>query len=206
MIQIQPVRSRTTILLILIFFLIGLLSACQPAAVEEINLPTETLQPTRTPTTAPTATPPWIREGWEIIWQDEFDGEQLDPEKWTMEIGGHGWGNNEKQFYVDRPENVRLEDGHLVIEANNEFFIRRHLHLVVSKLRTSSHLPMDVWKLVCSCLMDRGSGQLSGCLGVILVQYRGHLVVRLILWNILVANQHGCMVRFMVQVIPDRVA
>ena len=104
----------------------GMFSACQPVPEPEVIPPTETKQPTLTPTAEPTPTPPWVLEGWEIIWQDEFDGEQLDPDKWTMEIGGHGWGNNEKQFYVDRPENVRLEDGHLVIEAINEFFIRRH--------------------------------------------------------------------------------
>lgn len=66
------------------------------------------------------------REGWELVWHDEFDGEVIDPEKWTMEIGGHGWGNNEKQFYTDRLENVRLEDGYLVLEARDEFFVRRH--------------------------------------------------------------------------------
>jgi beta-glucanase (GH16 family) len=74
----------------------------------------------------PESTPAWEREGWTLIWQDEFDGDVIDPEKWVMEIGGHGWGNNEKQFYTDHPENVRLEDGHLIIEAHNEFFIRRH--------------------------------------------------------------------------------
>ncbi|MFU8826841.1 MAG: family 16 glycosylhydrolase [Brevefilum sp.] len=71
-------------------------------------------------------TPEWERAGWTLIWADEFDGEVLDPSKWVMEIGGHGWGNNEKQFYTDLPENVRLEDGQLVIEARDEFFVRRH--------------------------------------------------------------------------------
>lgn len=47
--------------------------------------------------------------GWQLIWQDEFDGPvgaPPDPEKWTPEIGGHGWGNAEWQYYTDRPENV----------------------------------------------------------------------------------------------------
>jgi len=79
-----------------------------------------------TPTMTPEPTPEWERPGWTLIWHDEFEGEELDPEKWVAEIGGHGWGNNEYQFYTDRPENVRLEDGKLVIEARDEFFIRRH--------------------------------------------------------------------------------
>jgi len=87
--------------------------------------PTPTSLPP-TPTITPEPTPEWERSGWTLIWQDEFEGSELDPEKWVAEIGGHGWGNNEYQFYTDRPENVRLEKGNLVIEARKEFFIRRH--------------------------------------------------------------------------------
>lgn len=79
-----------------------------------------------TPTITPEPTPEWERSGWTLIWQDEFEASELDSEKWVAEIGGHGWGNNEYQFYTDRPENIRLEDGNLVIEARKEFFIRRH--------------------------------------------------------------------------------
>ncbi|MCJ7616405.1 MAG: glycoside hydrolase family 16 protein [Desulfobacterales bacterium] len=68
----------------------------------------------------------WEREGWTLLWQDEFDGKVLDPGKWEMEIGGHGWGNYERQFYTDRTENVRLEDGLLFIEARDEKFITRN--------------------------------------------------------------------------------
>ena len=87
--------------------------------------PTPTSLPP-TPTITPEPTPEWERPGWTLIWQDEFEASELDPEKWVAEIGGHGWGNNEYQFYTDRPENIRLEDGNLVIEARKEFFIRRH--------------------------------------------------------------------------------
>jgi beta-glucanase (GH16 family) len=89
-----------------------------------VQSPQPTLEPTQEPTPEPP--PEWELEGWTLIWQDEFDGEELDPSRWEMEIGGHGWGNNEWQFYTDRPENVRLEDGFLVIEARDEFFVRRN--------------------------------------------------------------------------------
>lgn len=58
--------------------------------------------------------------GWTLEWSDEFNGAALDRTKWVTETGGHGWGNNEMQFYTGRPENMRLEDGHLVIEARKE--------------------------------------------------------------------------------------
>jgi beta-glucanase (GH16 family) len=76
------------------------------------------------PAAAPT--PDWDREGWTLVWQDEFDGETLDADSWQFDIGGSGWGNNEWQFYTDRPDNVRLEDGMLVIEAREEKFVSRN--------------------------------------------------------------------------------
>jgi beta-glucanase (GH16 family) len=72
------------------------------------------------------AEPDWNREGWTLVWQDEFDGDTIDPEKWTYDIGGSGWGNNEWQFYTDRPENARIENGMLVIEAREEQFVSRN--------------------------------------------------------------------------------
>ena len=58
----------------------------------------------------------------ELVWGDEFDGDTIDPSNWTFDIGGGGWGNGEAQYYTDRPENARIEDGHLVIELRQERF------------------------------------------------------------------------------------
>jgi beta-glucanase (GH16 family) len=59
---------------------------------------------------------------WQLVWSDEFDYNGLpDPAKWGYDIGGHGWGNKELQFYTkDRKENARVQDGHLIIEAKRE--------------------------------------------------------------------------------------
>ncbi len=88
---------------------------------------TLTPAPTATPepTLAPTVTPVWLREGWELVWQDEFEGNDIDSSNWTFDIGGHGWGNDESQVYTDRPENARLEDGLLIIDAREERFVSR---------------------------------------------------------------------------------
>ncbi len=64
--------------------------------------------------------------GWVLDWSDEFDGKALDHAKWVEEFGGHGFGNNELQFYTARPENVRVEGGNLVIEARREAWEGRH--------------------------------------------------------------------------------
>lgn len=57
---------------------------------------------------------------WTLVWNDEFEGSAIDPTNWTLATGGWGWGNAEKQYYTDKPENARVEDGHLVIEAREE--------------------------------------------------------------------------------------
>ncbi len=60
--------------------------------------------------------------GWHMVWSDEFDRDGApDLAKWTCDVGGDGWGNRELQFYTkDRLENVRVEGGHLIIEARRE--------------------------------------------------------------------------------------
>lgn len=61
----------------------------------------------------------------EIVWQDEFDYEGLpNPTKWDYDVGGHGWGNNELQYYADgRLENSRVENGNLIIESRYENYM-----------------------------------------------------------------------------------
>lgn len=61
-----------------------------------------------------------VPRGWELVWSDEFGGDTIDPANWTFDIGGWGWGNGEAQYYTDRPENARVEDGMLVIEGRQE--------------------------------------------------------------------------------------
>ena len=63
------------------------------------------------------ATNDWEIEGWNIVWQDEFDKDSLDLTKWSREIGGHGWGNNELQFYTDSDSNSYVENGNLILKA-----------------------------------------------------------------------------------------
>ncbi|GAC1651223.1 MAG: glycoside hydrolase family 16 protein [Acidobacteriaceae bacterium] len=61
--------------------------------------------------------------GWKLVWADEFNGknrDRVDPAKWSVVTGGKGFGNKELETYTDRTENIRQEDGNLVIEARKE--------------------------------------------------------------------------------------
>lgn len=57
-----------------------------------------------------------------LVWADDFDSSGvLDTKKWSFETGYIR--NNEMQFYTNsRPENARVENGLLVIEARNDSF------------------------------------------------------------------------------------
>ncbi len=65
---------------------------------------------------------PVLAQEWELVWSDEFDYEGLpDDTKWDYDVGGHGWGNQESQYYTaNREKNARVEDGMLIIEAHKE--------------------------------------------------------------------------------------
>ena len=54
---------------------------------------------------------------------DEFAGKRVDRATWRFDTARNktGWFNNERQYYSDdRPENARIDDGALVIEARRE--------------------------------------------------------------------------------------
>ena len=51
---------------------------------------------------------------WRLVWADEFNYTGLpDPAKWSYDVGGHGWGNKESQYYTDR----RKENDSVVLLA-----------------------------------------------------------------------------------------
>lgn len=62
-----------------------------------------------------------LRQGYHLVWSDEFDYEGMpNPEKWSYDLGNHQWANREQQAYTNRPSNVYVKDGKLVIKAQRE--------------------------------------------------------------------------------------
>lgn len=61
-----------------------------------------------------------------LVWAEEFDGPTLNTADWNIEVSGFGGGNNEAQYYTDRPSNLRIEDGVLVLEARKEEYEGKH--------------------------------------------------------------------------------
>ena len=97
-----------------LFFSISLLVAAIMASCSPTGLKMPQL-PTSSPALAE------LPGGWKLIWNDEFDapaGSPPDPAKWTFDLGGEGWGNQEWEYYTDQPENAATDGaGSLVIRA-----------------------------------------------------------------------------------------
>lgn len=63
--------------------------------------------------------------GWQLVWNDEFNGSSVDLTKWGFDIGDGcpgncNWGNNELQYYTSRATNVFVTNGMLNIVARKE--------------------------------------------------------------------------------------
>ncbi len=56
-------------------------------------------------------------QNWQLVWSDEFDGSTLNTNVWAPVNMGTGFGNKELQYYSSRPQNLKLENGNLVITA-----------------------------------------------------------------------------------------
>lgn len=60
-----------------------------------------------------------------LVMSDEFDTEGApDSSIWKFDIGtgDNGWGNQELQYYTNRTENVKVDNGYLLITAKKEDF------------------------------------------------------------------------------------
>lgn len=62
--------------------------------------------------------------GYDLAWNDEFEGNQVKSQNWSFETGtgcpNCGWGNNELQYY--RRENTTVGEGVLTIAARQESY------------------------------------------------------------------------------------
>ena len=67
--------------------------------------------------------PPPSPGAWSFTWSDEFEGEDGDPldsSVWGYETGYVR--NNEAQYYSTRLENSRIDNGHALIDARQDFW------------------------------------------------------------------------------------
>jgi len=69
------------------------------------------------------AIPYATQPGWTLTWSDEFnepDGSGVNPNNWSFDTGGGGWGNYELEYYTAGTANAVVSNGALVITAMAE--------------------------------------------------------------------------------------
>ncbi|MCB0281668.1 MAG: glycoside hydrolase family 16 protein [Calditrichaeota bacterium] len=95
-------------------------------------------------------------EKWLLTWQDEFNDSQIDMSKWTYDTGGHGFGNNEWQYYTNRSQNSFIDDTCLVIEARRESF--EGSDYTSARLKTQSLAQWQYGKFEIRAKLPQGQG------------------------------------------------
>jgi beta-glucanase (GH16 family) len=93
-----------------LLFILSAFAGCNKNASTEVVLPP--------PVDSIPALPGWTR-----VWNDEFEGNNVDLGKWEYEVNGNGGGNNELQYYTARAQNSYIDSGSLVIEARKESYL-----------------------------------------------------------------------------------
>lgn len=73
--------------------------------------------------------PSFAQDAWQLVWEDEFEGSQLNSDNWSAQTGTGtayglpaGWGNNELQYYTNSSDNIVVSNGTLKIIAREQNF------------------------------------------------------------------------------------
>jgi len=98
----------------------------------------------------------------QLVFADEFDTDgPPNPEVWNIDLGygQFGWGNDEWQRYTDSPDNLRVENGNLVITALcNEPCGKRDESVTSARITTNDKYEFKYGKVVARIKVPVGSG------------------------------------------------
>lgn len=99
-----------------------------------------------------------VHAGWKLVFSDEFNAAGLpDSTKWNYDVGGHGWGNNEKQFYLKQsPQNSYVKNGNLFIVAQQQKV--EHCNYTSAKLTTYETFEFQYGKVEVMAKLPKGKG------------------------------------------------
>ena len=91
-----------------------------------------------------------------LRWADEFDGNALNSRFWSVDEWPARKVNDEDQAYVNAPENLRIEDGKLIIEAHKVSGRDAQYHS--GRIHSSGKLDFMYGRLDVRAKLPRGQG------------------------------------------------
>ena len=123
-----------------------------PQANQNINNPTLEI-----PVTFPVADGDTLT----LVWSEEFNGPEIDPEVWFFATGdgaekdlAGGWGNNELQYYL--PDNAMIVNGVLEITARRETV--GNLDYTSARINTEDRFAFQYGRIEASIKLPPGQG------------------------------------------------
>ena len=119
-------------IIILIIIFLSVLPACGGSSENSAPPPVVIAPPVVTPPSAERPTTPEsppegpsyhpADKGWELMWSDEFNETSVDTNNWNLKNECWGGGNDEKQCYTDRKDNIETINGVMRLVALEETF------------------------------------------------------------------------------------
>lgn len=137
----------------------------EDATPSDTSVGTEVTQkPEPTPTEQPTVAPqpqeasvPEL-DGYTLLWNDEFEDENLNMDIWNYEPHEPGWTNQELQEYTTSTDNVFLKDGRLIIKAIKTTDASGKDYYTSGKVTAQNKKDFMYGKVVVSAKVPRGQG------------------------------------------------
>jgi beta-glucanase (GH16 family) len=96
--------------------------------------------------------------GYDLLWNDEFNGDSLNTDIWNRELRQPGWTNNELQEYTGSEENAFIRDGKLVIKAIKTTDKNGKPYYTSAKVTTQKKKDFMYGKVVVSAKVPEGKG------------------------------------------------
>lgn len=97
-------------------------------------------------------------DGYKLLWNDEFNGSELNEKNWNKEVRPSGWTNNELQAYTKNKENIYVKNGKLVLQANQHFLKSGSAFYDSGKIQSMSKREFKYGRVVARAKTPKGQG------------------------------------------------
>lgn len=73
------------------------------------------------------------KDGYKLVWKDNFDGSALNRDYWNVEVNGSGCGNNELQYYADNVTAIPAGGAEMLVDYVRVYQPKKQISLNIKK-------------------------------------------------------------------------